>query len=372
MSNDNATRQNRGSEPLDAEAYRQRALPAPFEAELTVEAYLSGVRIDSFLIRHFRNYTAFRMQRIVRSGQVTINGVRVHLKTRVFHRQSIVVRLVEPPDKLIDPESNPLTVLYEDPWLVVVDKPAGQAAHPVGVYQTGTLANALQDHLDRQTVLPGLLRPGIVHRLDRMTSGLMVVSKEHLTHRRLSIAFQSGRVQKEYLALVEGTLRSDEGCIDRPIGRHPGYGSILMSTRADARNPKPAVTHFRVVERSRESTLVRLRPATGRNHQIRVHMAALGHPVVGDAYYGPHGTIRRPPHHLADVESKPGIESTDLPTLSSRHALHATRLSFTHPISREQVQFDSPLPEEIRQMMEIRCRVEQPIADRSSVAPQPL
>ncbi len=166
----------------------------PFTAELIVERYLSGVRVDSFLIRHFRNYTPFRMQRIVRAGQVKIDDTTAETNERVYCGERVTVRLIEPPDKLHAPQPLPLRVVFEDAWIIVVDKPPGQITHPAGDLQTGTLCNALQAHFDRQTAWPGLLRPGIVHRLDRMTSGLIVVTKEHLSHRQLSIQFQRERV----------------------------------------------------------------------------------------------------------------------------------------------------------------------------------
>jgi len=313
-------------------------MPDRFTAELIVERYLSGVRVEQFLIRHFRNYTAYRMQRIVASGLVRVNGIAADLKTRVFYKQRIRVELIEPPDKLIEAEPLPLSVVYEDPWIIVVDKPAGQASHPVGVYQTGTLSNALQWHLDRQTALKGLLRPGIVHRLDRMTSGLMVVSKEHLAHRLLSHAFRRGRVAKEYLVLLEGNFERNQGTIDRPIGLHPEGGSILMSAHSQARKAKPARTHFEVVERFDDMTLVRARIDTGRSHQIRVHFAELGHPVVGDEYYGPFGSLRKSPNWVA---------GPDQPISVQRHALHAHRLTFDHPITGRELSFSSALPDDL-------------------------
>ncbi|MEX2286332.1 MAG: pseudouridine synthase, partial [Planctomycetaceae bacterium] len=151
------------------------AAQSHFQAELTVESYLSGVRIDSFLIRHFRNYTSFRMQRMIRAGHAAIDGVRVGLASRVFRGQRVTMCLTEPPDKLLESQPLPLDILYEDPWLIVINKRAGMASHPVGDYQSDTLSNALQHHFDRQTALPGLLRAGIVHRLDRLTSGVIVV-----------------------------------------------------------------------------------------------------------------------------------------------------------------------------------------------------
>lgn len=306
-------------------------------ALLTVEPYLHGVRIDSFLVKHFRNYTPFRMARIVRTGGVTIDGVVAVPTDRVFPDQRVFVRLVEPPDKLITPDPLPLSILYEDEWLMVVDKPAGWICHPVGDVHRGTLANAVQHHLDAHSPLPGLLRPGIVHRLDRLTSGVIVVTKHHLPHRLLSIAFQEGRVEKTYLALVEGRLADAAGLIDLPIGLHPAGGTILMSAAPDARNPRPARTRFRVIERLADATLVEASPLTGRLHQIRVHFAALGHPVVGDEFYGPFGAIR-PSRFDAPADERDAIARP------ARHALHAQRIEFAHPITSAPIVCQSAAP----------------------------
>ena len=295
--------------------------------EFTVEKPLSGIRIDSFLSRHLRNYTAFRLQRMIRARLATKNGAVAELETRVFAGDEISLRLVEPPDKLLPPEPRKLEILFEDAWILVLVKPAGLVAHPVGEFHTGTLANAVQFHLDRQTRAKGLLRPGIVHRLDRMTSGVMVLAKEHRSHTALSVQFQKGQVQKAYLALLEGNLDEDRGEITRPIGRSAARSTVLMSAASQARNPKPARTEYEVVERLPGRTLVRAWPKTGRNHQIRVHFAAMGHPVVGDEFYEAGGGITPPT----------GDRNT-------RHALHAERLAFRHPITRTPLEFECPLP----------------------------
>lgn len=333
--------------------------PIPFTAELFVERYLNGVRVDSFLVHHFRNYTPFRMQRIVRAGQVKIGDATAGIDERVSEGDAVSVRLVEPPDRLHRPEPLPIAVVFEDPWIIVVDKSAGQIVHPAGRMQSGTLCNALQSHFDRQTAWPGLLRPGIVHRLDRMTSGLIVVSKEHLSHRQLSIQFQKGRVAKTYLALVEGIVVPDKGTIDRPIGTSPEAGSVLMSCQPAAGDPRPSVTDFEVVERYQIHSLVRARPRTGRNHQIRLHLAAIGHAVVGDEFYGPLGQIKLTKaeyealQHRRMSNGRPGgIDEDGFETSANgRHALHAHGLEFEHPILGGRVAFHSPLPADIRAMI---------------------
>jgi 23S rRNA pseudouridine1911/1915/1917 synthase len=327
----------------------------PFTAELTVENYLHGVRIDSFLVRHFRNYTPYRMQRMVRAGQVRIEGVIADTDDRVYKGQSVAVRLVEPPDHLLPPEPSPLEILFEDSWLIVVNKPPGIVVHPCGNYVTGSLANALQAHFDGHTPLRGLVRPGIVHRLDRLTSGVMVCTKDHLAHRKLSIHFEQGRVLKNYLALVHGVIPDDRGEVNLPIGQFPGGGTIRMSVAPDAVDPRPSRTLYEVIERFKKFTLVRAEPHTGRLHQIRVHLAGLGFPVVADEFYGPQNSLTE-----ADIEDVPDrawapngsadllSSATSDSVLLARQALHARSLRFVHPITRDVVTFEAPLAADIQ------------------------
>jgi len=347
---------------VDGRSENRRVTSFPFTAELIVERYLSGVRVDSFLVRHFRNYTPFRMQRIVRAGEVKIDSTTAKIDERVYHGERVTVRLIEPPDKLHAPQPLPLRIVFEDPWIIVVDKQAGQITHPAGDLQTGTLCNALQAHFDLQTAWPGLLRPGIVHRLDRMTSGLIVVTKDHLSHRQLSIQFQKERVSKTYLAVVEGVVASDRGTIDLPIGTSPEAESVLMSCQPEAGDPRSSVTDFEVVERFPCHSLVRAHPRTGRNHQIRLHFAAIGHPVVGDEFYGPFGQIKLTKAEYEALRRRPSNGQTtgegDEETVDgndggrgSRHALHAHRLEFKHPILGGRVAFESPLPADLCAMI---------------------
>ncbi|MCA9073033.1 MAG: RluA family pseudouridine synthase [Planctomycetaceae bacterium] len=301
--------------------------------EFTVEKPLSGIRIDSFLSRHLRNYTSYRLQRMIRAGMATRNGGVIELETRVFAGQDIAFRLIEPPDKLLEPEPGDLEILFEDPWILALNKPAGIVAHPVGEFQTGTLANVVQTHLDRQTKCKGLLRPGIVHRLDRMTSGVIVLAKEHISHTELSVQFQKSKVQKAYVALVEGQLIEDRGEINLPIGHAASRETVLMSAAPDARKAKPACTRYEVIERFPHRTLIRALPKTGRIHQIRIHFATIGHPVVGDEFYEIGGRIKPPNKER-----------------NQRHALHASQLAIQHPITKLPLSFEAPLPNEIREL----------------------
>lgn len=300
--------------------------------ELIMDGSLSGIRVDKFLAHHFRNYTSYRLARIVRAGCVLVNHGVAMPDTRVFTGQLVSARLIEPPDKLFDPVEYSLEIPFEDGWLAVVNKPAGLIAHPVGDFQEVSLAHVFQAYLDRQTIRKGLLRPGIVHRLDRLTSGAIVVAKDHHSHRELSLQFQSRQISKRYFALVEGTVEQSSGVIDLPLGRAKHAKSLLMSARADARDRKPAKTQFEVLKRYGDCSLVEAVPLTGRNHQIRVHLAAIGHPVLGDEFYGPLGTLKE-----ARPESEPGSQPT-------RHWLHAHRVGFAHPITGDWLEIEVPPP----------------------------
>lgn len=335
---------------------RRETLFEPYSARLIVEAELNGVRIDSFLVRHFRNYTTWRMQRLVSAGQVRVNEALASSTQRVFVGETISVRLIEPPDKLLEPEPAPFRLVYQDPWLLVVDKPAGIVAHPTGEFQTGTLANGLQAYLDEQTSVPGLVRPGLPHRLDRQTSGLMVIATHHQSHAGLSVSFEAGRISKSYLAIVEGVISRDGGSIDLPIGRDRADRRVLMSARGDAINPRSAKTPYVVEERFARHTLVRATPLTGRNHQIRVHFAHIGHPLLQDEFYDKHGTFKPWRSDLPDPDtgSIQGNEALNVTGLlpSGRHALHAASLSFAHPITGVWMSFESRLPPDMRRAVQ--------------------
>ncbi|MBM81406.1 MAG: RNA pseudouridine synthase [Planctomycetaceae bacterium] len=305
--------------------------------QFIVDEFLSGRRIDHFLIRQFRNYSAARMQRMVRLGYVTINDVIAHCDQVVYARQSVSIRLVDPPDKLYEPEVIKLDVIYEDPWIIVLNKSADLIVHPTGSFDSGTLANAVQHHFDQQTEVRGLIRPGIVHRLDRETSGLIVMTKEHTAHRGLMDQFEHHRVSKSYLAVVEGLVEADNQFIDFPIGRLTTWKSPLMSAAETAQDAKPASTFVSVVRRGERRTLVEATPFTGRQHQIRVHLSAVGHPIVDD------------PDYTAFAAREDRIDESI--RSMGRQALHAWRLSFRHPIDSRHLAFETSPPDEFDRLL---------------------
>lgn len=324
-------------------------------ATLIVEHYLSGCRVDTFLAKHFRSYTPWRMHRMVRAGQVTVEGEIATPDRRVFTNQTVVVRLLEPPDNIMPPEEISFGVVFEDQWLLIVNKPAGLIVHPTGQNPSGTLTNAVQYYLDQKADFPGQWKPGVVHRLDRDTSGVVALAKDHLSHRLLSMQFQRERIAKAYLALVEGVVKQDSGTIDLPIGRARSGASALMSCQADAIDAKSSKTNYEVVERFARHTLVKAKPRTGRLHQIRVHFATIGHPVVADDFYGMQGELK--PERERAEPGRPG--PPPMSPFIGRQALHAAELSFAHPMTSEWHTFTAPLPDDMERALELVAALEE-------------
>ena len=323
-------------------------------ATLIVESYLSGCRVDTFLAKHFRSYTPWRMHRMVRAGQVTVEGEVAAPDRRVFTNETVAIRLLEPPDNLMPPEEISFGVVFEDRWLLIVNKPAGLIVHPTGQNPAGTLTNAVQFYLDRHSDFPGQSKPGVVHRLDRDTSGVVALAKDHLSHRLLSIQFQRERISKSYIALVDGVVKQDSGTIDLPIGRARSGTSALMSCQADAIDAKSSKTNYEVIERFPRHTLLKAKPRTGRLHQIRVHLSTIGHPVVGDDFYGMLGELKPDRERPKPGEPRPEPISPFI----DRQALHAAELSFAHPMTSEWHTFTAPLPEDMERAVDLVRAIE--------------
>jgi 23S rRNA pseudouridine1911/1915/1917 synthase len=298
-----------------------------------VDAGGAGERLDRWLAARLPDQSRARLKALIDSGQALLDGKAVKASHRLRPGERIALAIPEPAPALPQPEDIPLRVVYEDAQLVVVDKPAGLVVHPGAGRASGTLVNALLHRVRGLSGVGGVLRPGIVHRLDRGTSGLMVVAKDDETHRALARQFARREVEKEYLALVLGVPTPLQGEVTAPIGRDPVHRK-RMSVRAP--RGRPARTGYRVVETFDGAALLRVRLHTGRTHQIRVHLASLGHPVAGDAVYG---AGRRPGARRA--ASREALGSLERP------ALHAARLAFEHPARRERLAFESPLPEDL-------------------------
>ena len=286
-------------------------------AEFTVGAAEAGARLDVVLAAR-AGLSRAAAQRLLAGGEVTVDGRPARKRDVVRAGQVVRYPVPEAGPSPLAPEPVPFTVVYEDPWLLVVDKPAGVVVHPAPGHEHGTLVHGL---LALGVAGGHERRPGIVHRLDRDTSGLLLVARRDDAYASLVAALARRDVHRSYLALLHGELPQDAGTVDAPIGRHPRDRSRMSLLAPDARR---AVTHFRVVARGGGHTLVRVSLETGRTHQIRVHFAGLGYPVVGDLTYG-----RRP-----------------RPAGLARHLLHACRLTFPHPADGREVTCVSPLPPE--------------------------
>jgi len=319
-------------------------MPEDGEARsLVVEADHDGSRLDNFLTALLPEQSRSHIQRLIKDGRVTGPTPTLRPSTPVRAGQVYAVDVPPPAPATPEPEALPLRIIYEDPHVVVLDKPAGMVVHPAAGHSSGTLVNALLHHVKDLSGIGGEVRPGIVHRLDRGTSGLMVVAKNDRAHQELSRQFADREVEKEYIALVWGLVHAGRR-IDSPIGRDPGDRQ-KMSTRA--RRARHAVTRVTDARHYKGVSLLRVAIATGRTHQIRVHLSDIGHPIVGDSTYG--GLHRRTVANLRAVQRL------------ERPFLHSARLAFTHPDDGRRVEFDSPLPLDLQSVLEeIESREEGP------------
>jgi 23S rRNA pseudouridine1911/1915/1917 synthase len=302
----------------------------------------SGMRLDVFLARRMPDWSRSQVQRQIRSGLVNV-GARTVYKSgaEVETGDRISIQAARHELRAL-PEELPLDIVYEDEDLVVVNKPAGMVVHVGAGIRSGTLVNALLHHVGTLARAGGDLRPGIVHRLDRMTSGLVIVAKNDPALRALSSQFKGREVQKTYAALVHGRVKAESGEIKRPVGRDPRRRIRMRTSGIGARE---ALTRYAVRRRFRHFTLLEVHPLTGRTHQIRVHLASIGHPVAGDTLYGAPSRLET---------GAPGERSTN--TLP-RNFLHAAAICFRHPRTGEAMSLEAPLPAELERFLE---RIEAP------------
>ena len=302
--------------------------------ELTVLPEQQGQRLDRFLTAFLGGHSRSQLQKLIADGHVTVDGrtAKANLALRDGDRVRVELPAPEPSD--VAGEALPLEVLYQDDDLAVVNKPTGMVVHPAAGHSSGTLVNALLHHLSGLSGIGGELRPGIVHRLDRGTSGVMVVAKHDSAHQELSRQFHDREVEKEYIALVWGVVQAGRR-IDAAIGRDPGDRQ-KMSARA--KHAREAVTRITRAMHLPGLTLCQVAIHTGRTHQIRVHLSAIGHPVVGDSVYG--GVHRRVPGDIRAVQRL------------DRPFLHAARLAFTHPRDGRRMEFTAPLPDDLQDVLD--------------------
>ncbi|MDW7995291.1 MAG: RluA family pseudouridine synthase [Gemmatales bacterium] len=296
-------------------------------------------RLDQFLAGALPGFSRSALQRCIESGEVTVNGVPVKASYKLREGDHIRVVLPEPPRTDAVPEDIPLDILYEDDYLAVINKPPGMVVHPAPGHKRGTLVNALVHHFRQLSAINGPTRPGIVHRLDRDTSGVILVAKDERAHRELAAQFQRRTVYKEYLAIVHGEIDRDSDYIEAAIGRHPRDRERMATFDEpdEDEDIKDACTYYEVVERFRGFTYVRCLPRTGRTHQIRVHLAHIGHPIVADADYSHHKELR-----LSHIW--PECPPQDDCILTSRQLLHAFRLRIRHPITGRELEFSASIP----------------------------
>jgi len=311
---------------------------------ITVRRRLPGRRLDKYLHGRYPRMSRTLLQRLIKQGAVTVN----HKPTKPSYEPDSgdIIDLVIPPAEPWDvvPEEIPLNIIYEDDCILVLNKPTGIICHPSRAGQTGTLANGLAYYAESLAHGEDPFRPGIVHRLDKNTTGVMVVAKTDEAHWRISMQFEKRTTQKIYLGIVEGQPQLDGDVIDQPLAAHPRikdrYCVPGLQQRSDLH--KQAVTRYRVVERFRGFASVELSPKTGRTHQLRVHMSHIGHPMFGDTQYGGH------PFSEYDLT---GSGSTE--PLIAHQSLHARRLGFIHPIHEKPVEFEAPLPENILRLLDL-------------------
>lgn len=291
-------------------------------------------RIDRYLAMRLPDYSRTFIQKLIKEGEVLVNGRTVKSSYDIQKGDVISVRVPVFEDDKIAAEDIPLDIVYEDDYLMVINKPYDMVVHPAGGHPSGTLVNALTYHCQNLSQVNGPLKAGIVHRLDRDTSGVMLTIKSDAVHSHIAMQFEKRYVKKEYIAVVEGELMFDSDEIHLPIGRHKS-DSQKMAVRRDI--GKDAISTYEVMERFNGYTMVKVMPKTGRTHQIRVHMRSIGHPVVADFLYSDHES-----YYLSDLlpkEREPG----EIPIIE-RQALHAHKIEFFHPIQNKKMEFQADLP----------------------------
>jgi 23S rRNA pseudouridine1911/1915/1917 synthase len=305
----------------------------------TVEKADHGKRLDRFLGEHLPAQSRSQIQRYIREGCILLNASQAKGGAKVREGDRTSGQIPTPRASEILPEELTITFIYEDEDIVVVAKPPGMVVHPAGRVTSGTLVNALLFHVRDLQGVGGVVRPGIVHRLDKGTSGVMVVAKNDQAHEALVRQFKGREVKKIYVALVYGRMKGEKGVISSPMGRHP-TDRKRFSLRT--RQPKEALTQWLVKERFAGITFVQVSPKTGRTHQIRVHMSSIGHPLVGDPLY----TKKRWLAQIEDPHLRARIKAL------GRQALHASRIGFRHPATGEPMEFTAPMPDDIEEILE--------------------
>jgi len=318
---------------------------APIEMLVKIKA--EGMRLDQYLHMHLQDLSRSEIQKAIEAGGIQVNGKSTKPSYKVRKNDALHIELPAPTHDLPAPEDIPLDILYQDEFLAVINKPSDMVVHPAKGNWSGTLVNALQflfhEHLSREN---GTYRAGIVHRLDKDTSGVILIAKDDITHREVSNQFETRKVFKEYVAVTAGELDRDTDYIEARIKHHP-HDREKMTVSHDPHDTtaKDALSYYEVLERFRGHTLVKVQPRTGRTHQIRVHLASVGCPVLADRLYSGRDRVT-----LAELI--PGIALEQDEVLIGRQALHAFRLRFHHPRTNEWIEVEAPLPPDIRRLLD--------------------
>lgn len=287
-----------------------------------------GNRIDMFLSGYMEEYSRSAIQKLIETGNVQVNSKQIKSNYKLKNHDTIEVKVPDVQEVEILAEHIPLDVLYEDKDVIVINKPQGMVVHPAPGHYTGTLVNALMYHCGNElSGINGELRPGIVHRIDKDTSGVLMVAKSNIAHQSLALQLAEHTITRKYNAIVYNNIKEDQGTVDKPIGRHPQDRKRMAVTQKSSRN---AVTHYKVLERFGNFNFIEAQLETGRTHQIRVHMAYIGHPLLGDEVYGP----KKQQFRLHG------------------QALHARVLGFIHPITGQYMEFEAPLPEYFMKLLD--------------------
>ena len=325
------------------------------QIQLVIKKNYSSKRIDKYLVSRLQDYSRSSIQRLIKEEAVKVNNSAVKSNYEIKLNDAISIQLPTRSDDHITPENIPLDVIYEDEYLMVLNKSPDMVVHPARGHASGTLVNALAFHCNNLSVLNGPLRPGIVHRLDRDTSGVILVVKDEKVHKHLALQFEEREIKKEYLAVVKGETELDSDKIDLPIGKDK-RDRKKMAIRHDT--GKNAVSIFEVIERFPGYTLVRVILETGRTHQIRVHMKTIGHPVIADSEYGNSDAcciedLTKPVsnkdiHSLAKLTEL--CNNTSDPIIE-RQALHAYKIGFTHPVSNKAMEFTAEIPKDMHNLI---------------------
>ena len=302
----------------------------------TVDDTNVNSRLDTYLASQIQNWSRARLQRLIENEDVVVNGRSAKASYKLRKGDEVEVELVASPAEIFEPQNIPLDIVHEDESLIVVNKPAGLVVHPAAGIHSGTLANALAFHFQNLPASAGSIRPGIVHRLDRDTSGLLVVAKTEAALENLSDQFRDRTVFKSYIALVHGRVDNSSGRIDQPLARDPANRTRM----AVVQSGRSALTLYKVRKHYHRFTLLDVELKTGRTHQIRVHLTWLHHPVVGDETYGGGRDNNIQDARLRSMVRKLG-----------RHFLHAERLAITHPTTGERLQFEAPLPNDLSDLL---------------------